>query len=352
MTSPPLSSNQQDSNQVVAQLLQTLRLNPEAIIPPSEWIIRSPISLKYDRAVWDNYQQQIPWLSNIETLPKLKVVIDLDETLLLNSYRCPKIWEIGEGYEDRKIYPAYGYSQMKKPLRGRLQRMFGRTHYDTADKTAYPFLQNPRHIVLFRPGMLSGLAWLAQKGVELILVTASARQRVDYLLKRFPILKEVFGDHVISANEIMKYYLSLASGVSQIQDQASGQAFGKRPWSLAIKTPDLVNQILGNGGYDLIVDDSEMLIETIQETPLRALWVRPDLPLSNYGMQIVATIAAKVLAEDKQLSPERLEPDSQLLFVETVSNLDQFVRLEDPYYWPLCHGCDQLAAELITNSGG
>lgn len=335
--------------------LKPLRANPTAIFPPDEWVNWEPIALDRDRAVWDNYQQQIPWLSPIETLPKLKVVIDLDETLLLNSYSCPKIWEIGEGYEDRKIYPAYCYSQMKKPLRGRLQRMlFGRTHYDTADKTAYPFLQNPRHIVLFRPGMLSGLAWLAQKEVELILVTASARQRVDYLLKRFPLLKEVFGDRVISANEIMKYYLSLASGVSQIQDQASGQAFRKRPWSLAIKTPDLVNQILGNGGYDLIVDDSEMLIETIQETPLRdrALWVRSDLPLSNYGMQIVATIAAKVMAENKPLSPQRLEPDSQLLFVETVSNPNQFVRLEDPYYWPLCHGRDQLAAELITNSGG
>jgi hypothetical protein len=67
----------------------------------------------------------------------------------------------------------------------------------------------------------------------------------------------------------MHSYLTQISSATQINDEASRQAFEKRPFSLAIKTPDLINRILGNGGYDLIVDDSAILAETFQETPLR-----------------------------------------------------------------------------------
>jgi len=342
-----------NNNELVEKLLKTLRLNSTAIVPPSEWINWQPISLWRDRAIWQTYLQQVPWLWQFENkvFPKYKVVIDLDDTLLLNSYSCPEIWEIGDGYQDNDIYPAYQYSKMRKTWRGRLKRVWGRTEYDTADQTAYPFLQNPRHIVMFRPGMLSGLAWLAKRGAELILVTASARQRVTYLLKRFPMLAEVFGNRIISANEMVKYYLTKASYRSQISDQASRQAFEKRPFSLAIKTPDLVNQILSNGGYDLIVDDSKFLTKTLQETSLRdrVLRVRSDLAISNYGLQIVEAIAARVMAEPqnfpKSSGIKQLTSNSHCQPIVSNNNL---VRLEDPYYWPLCHGRDQLSQLEIS----
>lgn len=56
-----------------------------------------------------------------------------------------------------------------------------------------------------------------------------------------------------------------------------------------------VNQILGNGGYNLIVDDSHLLAATLQGTSLRdrAVWGRSDLPFHNYGIAIVAKIAAR-----------------------------------------------------------
>lgn len=326
----------------VSQLLQPLKLNPTATLPPAEWIETEEISLQRDRAIWEQYQQK--WLTHLNEsqFNSYQVAIDLDDTLLLNSYTSPELWKIGEGYQDEAIYPAYQYSKMRKTWQGRFKRVLGRTHYDTADHRAYPFLRNPRHLVMFRPGMLAGLAWLAQRGVEFILVTASAQQRVRYLLKRFPMLVEVFGDRVISANDMVQYYRTHAASASQIQDEISRLAFEKRPFSLAVKTPDLVNQILGNGGYDLIVDDSEVLIQTVGQTPLRdrAVWVRSDLPLSNYGMQIVTAIAAKAMGWEN-LSLARLEPDSN--FEAIAAATDRLVRLEDPYYWPLCHGHDQLS---------
>ncbi|AFZ44913.1 hypothetical protein PCC7418_2778 [Halothece sp. PCC 7418] len=336
------------------KLLNPLRLNPTAIVPPWEWINWQPISLQRDRAIWQNYLNSNSWLSQLEnkTFPNCKVVIDLDETLLLNSYSSPEIWEIGQGYQDPEIYPAYQYSQMRKTWRGRLKRLRGRTHYDTANQKAYPFLQNPRHIVMFRPGMLAGLAWLGERGIDLILVTASARKRVHYLLKRFPLLTEVFGNRIISAQDMVEYYLHQAPSANQIKDHISREAFEKRPFSLAIKTPDLVNQILGNGGYDWIVDDSAVLAETVRETPLRdrLLWVRSDLPVSNYGMQILTTLVAKLMKEQKQPSPSQdfkpLEPNSQVKEILSYED-NPWVRLEDPYYWPLCHRGDQLSAVLI-----
>lgn len=325
-------------DELIESRLKPLRVDQKAILPAAKWINEQPISLKRDRAIWQDYLQQLPWLSQWEnkTFPPCKVVIDLDETLLLNSHTSPEIWEIGGGYQDEQIYPAYRYSAMRKTWQGRLKRFFGRTDYDTTDSRKYPFLRNPRHIVMFRPGMLSGLAWLAQRGIELILVTASAQQRVNYLLKRFPLLSDVFRDRVICAEDIVKYYLC----ADPIQDEASRQAFEKRPFSLAIKTPDLVNQILGNGGYDLIVDDSTLLVEVIKETPLRdrALWIRSDLSLSNYGLQIVATIAARILGKHSDLN--RLEPDPNSPSVSFTPQ--QLIRLEDPYYGPFCHRQDQL----------
>jgi hypothetical protein len=334
---------------LIESRLKPLRVDQKAILPAAEWVNWQPISLQRDRAIWQDYLQQVPWLSQLENqkLPNYKVVIDLDETLLLNSYSCPEIWEIGGGYQDDEIYPAYQYSQMRKTWRGRFKRILGRTDYDTADQNAYPFLQNPRHIVMFRPGMLGGLAWLAEKGVELILVTASARQRVTYLLKRFPLLAEVFGDRVICANEIMHSYLTQISSATQINDEASRQAFEKRPFSLAIKTPDLINRILGNGGYDLIVDDSAILAETFQETPLRdrLLWVRSDLAVSDYGMQIVAAITASIMKEPELFLKASALKKLDLAFEsrQIVPSSSQMIRLEDPYCWPLCHGRDQLS---------
>ncbi|MFP4254638.1 MAG: HAD family hydrolase [Halothece sp.] len=326
--------------------LKPLRANPTAILPPDEWINWEPISLQRDRAIWQTYCQQVSWLSQLDaqTFPPYQVVIDLDDTLLLNSYTSPELWKIGEGYQDEAIYPAYKYSKMRKTWQGRFKRVLGRTHYDTADHRAYPFLRNPRHIVMFRPGMLSGLAWLAQRGVEFILVTASAQQRVRYLLKRFPMLVEVFGNRIISADDMVQYYLTQATSEEQIQDQASRQAFKKRPFSLGIKTPDLVNQILGNGGYDLIVDDSEVLAETLSGTPLRdrAVWVRSDLAISSYGVQIVAEITARMMGKpiSQESNLKRLEPNSESFSIPLSG--DQLIRLEDPYYWPLCHRHDQL----------
>ena len=329
--------------------LEFSRLNTDAILPDSAYLDTIPIQLNSDREVWhaflSSHSELTNWTSKVSGRT---VVIDLDETLLINSQICPELWQVGRGYQDWTIYSAYKYAFMGKTWQGHLRKALGKPHYDTADVQKYPFLKNPRHIVMFRPGMLSGLDWLKTQGVQLILVTASAQQRVDYLLKRFPLMAEVFDGHIITANDMASYYLTTAQQYQVRKDQASSQIHRQRPSSLAAKTPALVSSILDIGDYDLIVDDSTMTAELFSMTELRhrLLWVRSDLPVGGYGLQIIAEIVARLT---QRLYSQPLK-DHQILQLQPDLRYDQFtkarhppVRLEDPYYWPLCHFSDQLS---------
>jgi len=329
---------------IEAQLAQ-LRRADTGPLPDASHLERKPIALERDGHLWQRYCRASRHLASVDQakLANRHVAIDLDETLLLNSHACPQLWHLGRGYQDEAIYPAYRYRRMRKTWRGRLQWLRGRTHYDTADRRAYPFLQNPRQIVMPRPGMMAGLAWLARQGLELSLVTSSAPERVAYLFARLPALQQTFGYRVVTAREMAAYYLTLERDGRPIPDRGSRQAYWQRPRSLAIKTPDLVDWGLGNGGYDLIVDDSKRMAAVLQQSELRErlLWVRPDCPASTYGMQIVAAIAQRVTGAAPSLATEqRLQPapnaDAKIAAQKGCS------RLEDPYYWPLCHVRDRL----------
>ena len=336
-------------NIAVEKTLASLRLNTDAILPESAYLDTIPIQLNSDREVWYTFVKNHSELLNLASrVTGRKIVIDLDETLLINSQICSDLWQVGRGYQDRTIYSAYKYAFMGKTWRGHLRKALGRPHYDTADVFKYPFLKNPRHIVMFRPGMLSGLDWLKTQGAQLILVTASAQQRVDYLLKRFPLLNEVFDGHMITANDMARYYLTTAQQYQLRKDQASSQIHRQRPYSLAAKTPALVSSILSIGDYDLIVDDSTTTAELFSKTELRhrLLWVRSDLPVGGYGLQIIAEIVARLTQglrsqplEGNQIS--RLQPD--LRYDQFIQARQTLVRLEDPYYWSLCHASDQLS---------
>jgi len=271
---------------------------------------------------------------------------------LLNSHACPQLWQLGRGYQDEAIYPAYRYRRMRKTWRGRLQRWRGCTHYDTADRNAYPFLRHPRQIVMPRPGMLAGLEWLSQQGVRLTLVTSSAPERVAYLFERLPQLQRIFGPRAIAAREIAAYYWALERSGRSMADAGSRQAYWQRPRSLAVKPPDLVDWALGEGGYDLIADDSQRMASVFGATELRdrLLWVRPDWPVSPYGMQIVAAIARRLserALESSAGAGQPLPPDSS--WADWGAIQQACVRLEDPYYWPLCHVRDRLPSASGPN---
>jgi len=342
----PLPSYRTDS--VIIDWLKQLRSSDGTCLPPSEYLARLPISLQADSRLWQAYLRQaaLP----VKSLAGYHIAIDLDETLLLNSHACPQLWHLGRGYQDKAIYPAYCYQRMRKTWRGRLQRLRGRTHYDTADRNAYPFLRHPRQIVMPRPGMLAGLEWLTQQGVRLTLITTSAPERVTYLLECLPQLKYIFAHRVITAREIAAYYLALEREGRAIADACSRQAYRQRPRSLAIKTPDLVNWVLGQGSYNLIADDSERMASVFGAADLhdRLLWVRPDWPVSSYGMQIVAAIARR-LSERAPKPPANASQPLPLDSSWDNKNAVQkaCVRLEDPYYWPLRHLDDRLP-ELPT----
>jgi hypothetical protein len=343
-----MSDSLQCSEAFVEPALAPIRLNVRAVWPEPEYLDTSSIELDSDEIVWRIFLNTCPELLNSASeLSGRTVVIDLDETLLLNSHICPDIWHIGRGYKDPTIYPAFRYSIMAKTWRGHLGRAMGRIDYDTSNVMKYPFLKNPRQIVMFRPGMLAGLRWLKAQGVQLVLVTASAQPRVNYLLKRFPLLTEVFGCYIITANDIAHHYLTTPQREQGQQDPASWQVHCQRPYSLAAKTPALVRSILDIDDYDLIVDDSNTTASLFSQSDLRhkLLWVCSDLPLGGYGLQIIVKIVARLT----QVSPPellastplpRLQPD--LSYNCFIHSIQTHIRLEDPYYWPLCHVSDQL----------
>lgn len=344
----------QFSETSVEQVLTSLRLNPDAVWPEPKYLSLAPISLESDWSIWQAFLGAHGHLLSLATsIGDRTVVVDLDETLLINSHICPELWSLGCGYADPAIYSAYQYANMHKSWKGYLRHAVGRAAYHTVDARSYPFVNNPRQIVMFRPGVLAGLAWLKAQGVRLILATASARPRVDYLLQKFPLLAEIFADHIITANDIACHYLSTAQQHSTYADPASAQVHHLRPHSLAAKTPALVSALLQVAPYDLIVDDSVTTAELFNQTSLsrKLLWVRSDLPTEGYGLRIMAEIVTRLAQGPSERDinrTERLQPDVAC---------DRFVgpgyvstRLEDPYYWPLCHASDQLHIKLESDN--
>ncbi|AFY37244.1 hypothetical protein Lepto7376_0849 [[Leptolyngbya] sp. PCC 7376] len=311
------------------QSLARLRRPTDLPLPDENFIDTTPVHLEGDLENWKNFFESsaFPLPQTIPELQNKTVVFDLDETLLMNSYISPEIWNLGGGYQDRNIYPAFRYDRLQPTLKGRLQKLLGRTDYDTRDRVKYSFLQQPRHIVCFRPGILYGLCWLKKQGVTLILATASARKRVQYLTQKFPILTELFEERIITANEIAYYYHTNSE-----PSESEQRIFSKRPYSLAAKVPAIFNFFLKRNDYDLLIDDSKTTKQLFSDSVLspKLLAIDSDQALSSYGLNIILMTAYDLLKkqqpvlDDVSIDPQKID------------------RAEDPYYWSLCHTKDQI----------
>lgn len=324
-----------DIDALAEQSLASLRRPIGLPLPDEQFIDKTPLNLEGDRHIWETFYNSpaFPLAQNIPQLTGKTIVFDLDETLLMNSYISPEIWALGAGYPDKNIQPAFKYSQLKKTPKGHLQKLLGRTDYDTTSAQQYPFLKQPRHIVIFRPGILHGLRWLKQQGTTLVLATASARQRVQYLATKFPLLTEIFEDKVITANEIAYYYHKYpeTSAVDQM-------IFHKRLHSLAAKVPTIFNFFLKINDYDLLVDDSKTTKQLFTDTSLAAklLAIDSDKAVGDYGLNILIMTVNHLLQKNTALAHNKISIQKDLI-----------TRLEDPYYWCLCHTKDQIS----LNSG-
>ena len=301
-----------------------LRLRPgDGVIVPEEYIDNSPIRLLSGNQLRRSSSTKL-------------VALDLDDTLLNSDWTCGIAFK--KQIPDKKV-SSIRYDLMTPTLKGRLQKLRGLPVAFQYDLEKYPFLKNPQVFVQFRPRMLEQLVFLYRHGVNLLLITASSEKRVDFLFKRCPILAQVFENRVIAA-ETAAYILQQIEETpdSEIRQQsrlspdlvdASLAMHRERPWSLAAKSPLLVELALGLPGFEYLIDDSEIT---------RDLFIRSGLERSF------------LYIEGKQMDA----PQTEDLFSKLYASLELpivppenpqrmgIVHIEDPYYYPFLHLKDQL----------
>jgi hypothetical protein len=318
------------------RLLQALR-REDLAIPDADFLDLAPIewNLEPGRMYW---REQ---LCGISLTDQLWIAVDLDDTLLLGSYTLGKDWGVvGHSFRGMResMLKTDWFATAKHVIRG--------TPCRVPCRSAHPFLNNPRVEVAFRPLMVEGLLEFAAAGLGLVFVTASARQRVDYLRMRFPVLDELFSGElgrVITAEEMVEATLEAATRPDLVDDPLSAKAHSLRPRSLAAKTPWAVSRAVGIPPYALLIDDSATTARLFSESGLndRLLFIEGHHPWSGYGIHILQTAVKKILDPES-----RSAADSPLFCPEAFRSPPPGVpippKVEDPLYFPLLHYRDQF----------
>jgi len=267
----------------------------------------------------------------------LRVAVDLDDTILHGSETCRNLWDIGEGYKDPAIASGYRYSDLKVSWRGRTHLLRGRPRYDAVDRVAHPWFTAPRVVVAPNVPLLSVLQYMKGRGVRLALATTSARQRVEYLFVRLPVLKELFGKVVFAAEDLAARAVEAAEGPEATPVwEMSAAVHVARPFSLATKTPWALAPAFGDEPYDLLLDDSELTTDLLRCHGLGGRLLKVDgqafHPEKAWGTaaDFLARIAGRTLSAEERAAAVRLAPPVEVL------------RFEDPLYLPLMHVTDQF----------
>ena len=181
------------------------------------------------------------------------LAVDLDDTLLFGSQTCPEIWELGKGYRDPDIRNGFLYQEIPQTFKGRIARRFGRPEYHCVDASAHESLKAPRVIVAPNLPLLSVLIWLKKKGAKIGLATASAQERVDYLFQRLPIFADLFGNRVMSAQDLARRSVEAVNDpdlANLPHYSASKAVHTARPFSIMTKTPWALSPIFDDAPYD------------------------------------------------------------------------------------------------------
>ncbi len=269
------------------------------------------------------------------------LALDLDDTLLLGSFTCADDWGdlggAGSGFVKGSMAVDW-WASLRRWLRGSPELV--------PCKHRHPYLNHPLVEVAFRPALLEGLAELKALGLGLVLVTASARQRVDYLCLRFPFFGELFRGplgHVITAEDMVELQLEAVQLADTIDDPASAAAHRLRPRSLAVKTPWAVSRACGIPSYDLLIDDSKTTAEVFDQAGLndRLLYIEGRHPWSGYGVGILDAAVRRLLGEipaDGHGAPLPCLREWQ----EVPAGIPVPPKIEDPLYFPLLHYSDQF----------
>ncbi len=269
------------------------------------------------------------------------LAMDLDDTLLMGSFTLGAAWGgMGGGLDglDLQMLKTDWLATAKRSLLGRSGRVFSRKKH--------PFLHHPKVEIAFRPGLLEGLIELKNAGIGVVLVTASAEERVNWLRKRFPDFSELLsGDlaRVVSAEAMVAVTRVAALDPQSVEDPASARAHALRPRSLAAKTPWAVSRAGGIPFYDLLIDDSTTTAHIFQQSGLshRLLFIEGRHPWSGYGIHVLDTAVKKLLHGNMETStpcPLPCPPE----FSQIPEGIPVPPKVEDALYYPLLHYRDQF----------
>ncbi|NQU95332.1 MAG: hypothetical protein HQ549_03770 [Candidatus Omnitrophica bacterium] len=330
--------------------LEGLR-RPGYVIPDERFLEFSPIETDCYHPITNPLDRALYNLAS-EIKPGTVLAMDLDDTLLTNSYTCGNEWQKEGSGSDSKYFESIRYSQMRRSLSGYLKYAQNSPKRAQYDSRKYTFLKNPQVISQLRPGILQALKGFKNAGAILVLVSATARKRMDFLLTRFPILKRLFSfDNklcVIAAEDILKASYELLQNKDKLrlateEDRLSLSAHIDRPMSLAAKTPYLIKRILGISNYDILIDDSSVTFELFKAHNLshKILKVNPRLPHTDYALDIVTSVLRRL--QNKKDAADEVKRSKKNNNIFDASNY-RYIRFEDPLYYPLIHMRDQVEA--------
>jgi len=330
--------------------LKTIRIL-DSIIPDKNFLDFSSIVEDYADIPETPFDSKIKKIA-ANTPAGSVIAVDLDDTLLTNSYVCKNSWH-DEGLNKAFRYTlSLKYSAMTRSLGRFLKYFWYFSRRLQHDPERYPFLRNPDVISEVRPGMLWALSGFRDANCKLILISATARRRLSFLLARLPILKKIFTINdklcVISAEDILDKSSEITKKLEEenikklsAEDRLSLKAHIKRPMSLALKTPYLVGKILGMGTYDVLIDDSTVTFQCFKDAGLghKIIKVSPVFPHTSYAMDIVGKVISRLKNKRKEDNEVRFSGSNVRIF--NAKNYP-YIRFEDPLYYPLIHVRDQV----------
>lgn len=273
------------------------------------------------------------------------IAFDLDETLLVNSWVEPAHFGPEKCTELVHAWKKWSLPWCVRQSRGFRGQRFIRPLIDRlGDRDRGVALTV---ILQMRRGALEVLKALRKLGFRLVLVTASARKRVQYLLARIPVLRELllFQNllQIICAEDLQGAALSLATPKNNGNRQPmplnmlenSTKLHHHESPSLAWKTPLLVQSLLGNPiGYDLLVDDNTETRDGFDRHGLSDVLVHVDgmaAPDSALMFDIADEISRRLHYKYEVKACELNSILAELRESEPKSS----IWLEDPFYLPL-----------------
>jgi hypothetical protein len=330
----------------VDELLQAAR--PGHAMPmPNDLLDMSPLQRSGTQTDTHPFDQQLREIGR-RFPEKTRLVWDLDDTLLTTSYMCKEHWDDGDPLAGGGAVPALRYDRMRMSAELVLRRFWRRQRRLLYSAARYPFLKNPLILAQLRPGAHSFLEGLREAGCELLLVTASARQRWQFLAARLPRFAELWS-RVMCAEDLLQQQLHWcehglpATEANDPIAESCRNLHLKEGLSLQLKSPLLVRSMMAGGAYyDLLVDDSEKQDSCFRQFGLSQFLYRAEA-LQPHGSAMHELAAA--LCE--RFGVEQAKSASTTVLDSTYP----YIRLEDPLYYPLLHVSGKLSEQAKALPG-